>query len=246
MHVPAPAITLHVLPPSPPCHTVEAALRLKGLAYERVDLVPGKHKEVMAEVYGPAQTTVPGLLIDDERVHGSVAILERLEVLQPEPSLYPPSIAEAVHEAERWGDGRLQDLSRLLPWGALHYAPSALGTFGGGGPLDEAGTAFAVKVVRGTWRYHGLSDAVLREALADLPGVLDRVDALAADGTIGTDHVNAADLQIGASLRTILTVGDLHPLMEGRPGEALARRLFPDVQGHVPAGSLPAEWVPSR
>lgn len=246
MNAPAPAITLHVLPPSPPCRTVEAALQLKGLAYERVDLVPGKHKEVMAEVYGPAQTTVPGLLIDEERVHGSVTILERLEALRPEPSLYPPAIAEAVHEAERWGDGRLQDLSRLLPWGALHYAPSSLGTFGGGGPLDEAGTAYAVKVIRGTWKYHGLSEEVLREALADLPAQLDHVDALAADGTIGSEHVTAADLQIGASLRTILTVGDLLPLMEGRPGEEIARRLFPDYPGLVPAGSLPAEWVPSR
>ena len=246
MNAPAPAIKLHVLPPSPPCHTVEAALQLKGLAYERVDLVPGKHREVMAEVYGPAQLTVPGLLIDEERVHGSVAILERLEALQPEPALYPPSIAEAVHEAERWGDGRLQDLSRYLPWGALHFSPSSLGTFGGGGPLDEAGTEFAVKMIRGTWKYHGLTEEVLREALADLPGLLDHVDALAADGTIGTDHVNAADLQIGASLATIMTVGDVLPLIEGRPGEELARRLFPDVQGLVPAGSLPAEWVPSR
>lgn len=246
MTAPAPAITLHVLPPSPPCHTVEAALRLKGLAYERVDLVPGEHKEAMAEVYGPARTTVPGLLIDEERVHGSVAILERLEALKPEPALYPPAIAEAVHEAERWGDGRLQDLSRLLPWGALHFAPSSLGTFGGGGPLDEAGTEFATKVVRATWRYHGLTEDVLRAALADLPGLLDHVDALAADGTIGVDHVNAADLQIGASLATIMTVGDVLPLIEGRPGAELARRLFPDVQGLVPAGSLPAEWVPSR
>lgn len=246
MTVPGPAITLHVLPPSPPCHTVEAALKLKGLAYEKVDLVPGRHQEVMAEVYGPDRLTVPGLLVDEERVHGSVAILERLEQLQPEPALYPPAIAEAVHEAERWGDGRLQDLSRYLPWGALHYAPSSLGTFGGGGALDEAGTAYAVKVIRGTWKYHGLTEEVLRDALADLPAILDRIDALASDGTIGTDHVTAADLQIGASLRVLLTVGDLHPLMEGRAGEEIARRLFPDYPGLVPAGSLPAEWVPSR
>jgi glutathione S-transferase len=242
----APAITLHVLPPSPPCRTVEAALRLKGLAYERVDLQPGRHKEAMAEIYGPAHTTVPGVVIDGIPVHGSVAILERLEQLVPQPALYPAPIAEAVHEAERWGDGRLQDLSRYLPWGALHFRPESLGTFGGGDALDAAGTEFAVKVIRGTWRYHGLTEEVLRDALRDLPGLLDHVDALAADGTIGTDHVTAADLQIGASLRVLLTVGDLHPLMADRPGEELARRLFPDYPGLVPAGALPAEWVPTR
>ena len=38
-----PTLTLHALPPSHPCMTAEAALRLKGLEYERVDLTPGKH-----------------------------------------------------------------------------------------------------------------------------------------------------------------------------------------------------------
>lgn len=246
MTVPGPAITLHVLPPSPPCRTVEAALQLKGLAYEKVDLQPGPHVAQMAEVYGEDRTTVPGMLVDGEAVHGSVAILERLEQLQPEPALYPAPIAEAVHEAERWGDGRLQDLARYLPWGALYFRPESLGTFGGAGALDPAGTDFAIKVVRGTWKYHGLTAQVLFDALQDLPALLDRVDALAADGTIGTPHVTAADLQIGASLRTLLTVGDLHPLMEGRPGEEIARRLFPDYPGLVPAGALPAGWVPAR
>jgi glutathione S-transferase len=246
MNAPAPAITLHVLPPSPPCHTVEAALQLKGLAYERVDLTPGRHKEPMAEVYGEDRTTVPGAVIDGTPVHGSVAILERLEELQPEPSLYPPAIAEAVHEAERWAEGRLQDLSRLLPWGALHFSPQSLGVLGGAGQLDPAGTDYAIKVVRGTWKYHGLTAQVFYDALQELPALLDRIDALAADGTIGTDHVNAADLQIGASIRTILIVEDVHPLVVGRAGEELSRRLFPDDPGVVPAGALPKGWVPAR
>ena len=36
--MPAPELTLHVLPPSHPCMTVEAALRFKGLEYEKVSL----------------------------------------------------------------------------------------------------------------------------------------------------------------------------------------------------------------
>ncbi|MEA2449172.1 MAG: Glutathione S-transferase, N-terminal domain, partial [Thermoleophilaceae bacterium] len=34
-------LTLYSIPGSHPCQTVEAALELKGLPYERVDLLPG-------------------------------------------------------------------------------------------------------------------------------------------------------------------------------------------------------------
>ena len=57
---------------------------------------------------------------------------------------------------------------------------------------------------------------------------------------IGGDEPNAADLQIGSTLRVLLTVGDLQPLIEGRPGEEIAPRWFPDYPGDVPAGAFPA------
>ncbi|CAA9485937.1 MAG: hypothetical protein AVDCRST_MAG30-1088 [uncultured Solirubrobacteraceae bacterium] len=238
-----PALTLHVLPPSHPCMTVEAALRLKGLEYERVDLQAGTHPEEMERIYGEGRRTVPGLLVGDDPVHGSRAILERLEALAPEPALYP---GDAVRDAERWGDEELQDLGRRLPWGALHFRPEAMGTFGGAAPLDPPGTDFAMRYVRATWKYHGITAERLAADLAGLPEKLDHVDALAAEGVIGGDEPNAADLQIGATVRVLLTVGDLHPLLEGRPAEAIARRWFPEYAGEVPAGAYPAGWVPSR
>jgi len=63
---------------------------------------------------------------------------------------------------------------------------------------------------------------------------------------IGGDALNAADLQIGATLRVLLGVGDLQPLLAGRPAEELARRAFPDYAFDVPAGAFPAGWVPAR
>ena len=152
-----PELVLHALPPSHPCMTAEAALRLKGLAYERIDFTPGEHTAKMAELYGEGNTTVPGLTIDGEPVHGSRTILERLEALEPEPALYPEAIAGAVREAERWGDEELQDLGRRLPWGALHFRPEALGSFGGAGPLDPAGTDFAIRFARASWKYHRIT-----------------------------------------------------------------------------------------
>ena len=244
----APALTLHVLPPSHPCMTARAALQHKGLEFEEVALIPGEHNAEMERIYGEGNRTVPGLLVDGEPVHGSRAILDRLEELAPEPPLYPEPIADAVREAERWGDAELQDLGRRLTWGPLHFRPEAMGTFAAEGApsLDPAGTDFAIKFLRAAWRYHDITAQRLADDLAGLPAKLEHVDALARDGVIGGDQPNAADLQIGATVRVLLTVGDLRPLIEGRPCELVARRWFPGYVGEIPAGAFPAGWVPSR
>ena len=242
----AAVLTLHVLPPSHPCMTAEAALRRKGLEYEKVSLTPGPHVEEMERVYGAGNTTVPGLLVGDEPVHGSRAILERLEQIEPDPPLYPEPIAGSVRKAERWGDEQLQDLGRRLPWGALYFRPEAMGTFGGGDPLDPAGTDFAITYVRGTWKYHAITAERLAADLTALPEMIDHVDTLAGEGVLGGDEPNAADLQIGATLRVLLTVADLRPLIEGRPAEQVARGWFPYYPGEIPEGAFPAGWVPSR
>lgn len=241
-----PTLVLHGLAPSHPCMTAEAALRFKGLAYERIDFTPGEHVERMPEIYGEGRTTVPGLLVGDEPVHGSRAILARLEALAPAPSLYPEPIAGAVREAERWGDEELQDLGRRLPWGALHFRPESLGTFGGAGALDPAGTDFAIRVAKASWRYHKITAVRLAEDLAGLPAKLDHVDALVADGVIGGEQPTAADLQIGATIRVLLCLRDLDGLLTGRPAETIGRRWFPEYAGDVPAGAYPAGWVPER
>jgi glutathione S-transferase len=243
--MPAPVLTLHILPPSHPCMAVEAALRRKGLEYERVELTAGPHVEEMQRLYGEGRSTVPGLLVDGQPVHGSRPIFARLEELVPEPALFPESIVDAVREAERWGDEELQDLGRRLPWGALHFRPEALGTFAGGDPLDAPGTDFAIRYVHTTWRYHKISAERLHADLAGLPVKLDHVDELVTRGVIGGESPTAADFQIGCTVRVLLTLGDLRPLIEGRPAERIARNWFPQYAGNIPAGAFPAGWVPA-
>lgn len=238
-------LTLHVLPPSHPCKTVEAAIALKGLDVEVVALTFGRHGEEMEAIYGAGNSTVPGLLIDGEPVHGSRAILAELEQLVPEPALYPEPIADAVRAAERWGDEELQDLGRRLPWGALHFRPESLGSFGGAGALDPAGTDYAIKVMRAMWKYHGITAQRLADDLAGLPAKIDHIDALVAQGIAGGAQPTAADLQIGSTLLVLLTVGDLRPLIAGRRAEQLARRWFAEYPGDIPAGAFPAGWVPA-
>ncbi len=240
-----PELVLHVLPPSHPCATAEAALTFKGLTFERVELPIGRHQEPMAELYGEGNTTVPGLLVDGDPVHGSNAIMERLEQVAPDPPLYPADRAEAIRAAAAWGDGQLQDLGRRIPWGALHFRPEAMGTMApGGGPLDPAGTDFAMRFIRASWKYHNLTAVQLADDLQALPGLLDHIDGLIADGVLGGEDPNAADFQIGATLAVLRIVGDVRPLIDARPAAQLATRWFGERPGDVPAGAFPAGWVP--
>ncbi len=80
--------------------------------------------------------------------------------------------------------------------------------------------------------------------LASLPGMLDHVDELIAEGVIGGAEPNAADFQLLTTVRMLLTMDDLRPFVAGRPCEPLARELWPNPVEPVP-GALPAEWLQS-
>ncbi len=80
-------VKLYALSASHPVAAVEAALRLKGIECQRIDLLP-----IVPVLLGPLRyggTTVPGLRIDGERLAGSRTIMHRLEELVPEPPLLP-------------------------------------------------------------------------------------------------------------------------------------------------------------
>ena len=169
----SPHVVLHRYAASHPCHAVQAALRFKGLDYEADDIVPGTRLDELQGYYGDGNTTLPGMLIDGEAVHTSVAIMRRLEQLVPDPPLYPPERGDAVRAAEEWGDGELQDLGRRLPWGVLRFRPQAIGLLSGGGELDPAGIDAALDYTFRAWRYHRISTARLAEDVANLPILLD-------------------------------------------------------------------------
>jgi glutathione S-transferase len=223
--------------------TVAAAIELKGLEYERVDFPYEERAEKMEEIYGEGNYRVPGAVIDGEAIHGSRLIMARLEQLEPEPALYPSA---EVREAERWADEELQNLGRGLTWGAMYFRPEAMGTFAGGPPLDAPGTDFAIKFIRATWRYHSLTAVRIADELAGLPAKVDHIEKLAADGVIGGEQPNAADLHIGATITVLLPIADLRPLLEGTAAERIARSHFPPSVGEVPVGAYPAGWVPER
>jgi len=240
-----PQIVLHAVPFSHPCLAVSAALDRLGHEYETVELVSGKHAEEVERIYGEGRRTVPGLLVDDEPVHGTAAIFAQIDELHPDAGLYPEGAAAAIREAEAGISQDLQMSGRVLIFGAMHFRPEAMGTFAGFGQLDPPGVDWAIKVLRATWRYIDITAERVHATLQGLPAQLDTVDALQAAGAIGGEMPTALDFQLGSSLRLLAQIGDVQPLLEGRPAEAVAGAWFDRGSGEIPAGAFPPGWVPA-
>jgi glutathione S-transferase len=239
--------TLYALPASHPCAAIELALNLKGIPFRRVDMVPLVHKGLQRARFGG--TTVPGLIIDGEKLLGSRKIVRALEERVPEPRLLPadPQERKAVELAEEWGDQVLQPLARRIVWATLVRAPSAIPSYSVGSRLPVPPALARLSgplIARAEVRVHHASDANVRADLANLERHAARVETWIEQGALGGEQVNAADLQVGSGLRLMLTLGDVAARLDGRPAASLARRLFPDYPGNTPAGVLPASWFP--
>lgn len=242
---------LYVVPASHPCATVERALELKGIPFTKVNLVPVFHKGHQKARFRDG-STVPGIVFEDGRkLLGSKAILRALE--DTPPSLLPddPALRARVEEAEGWGEDVLQPLVRRVLWCALSHDTGALLSYlPDGEKLFPPTPRFAAKlsgplVTRLERRINASTDEAVRADLRELPAHLDRVDGWLADGLLGSDALNAADLQIATSVRLLMTVADVRGLIESRPAGAFALRLYPDYPGAVAAGSLPPAWLPA-
>jgi glutathione S-transferase len=243
MPAPEQQLTLHVVPFSHPCLAVSAALDRIGREYETVELATGKHAEEVEGIYGEGRRTVPGLLIDEQPVHGTRAIFARLAELHPEAGLYPDPHAEAIREAEAGVAEDLQMSARVLVFGALHFRPESMATFAGAGQLDPPGVDFAIKSMRATWRYLEISAVRVHATLQELPAQLDAVEALIEAGAAGGEAPTALDFQLGSSLRLLAEIGDVRPLVEQHPAGRLATAWFDRGKGDVPSGAFPPGWV---
>jgi glutathione S-transferase len=238
-----PRLVLHVVPFSHPCLAVSAALDRLGHEYETVEWVTGQQAEEVEKVYGEGRRTVPGLLVDEEPVHGTSTIFARLDELNPDAGLYPAAVAEQIRELEPALAEDLQMSARVLVFGAMHFRPESMGTFAGVPQLDLGGVDFAIKSMRAAWRYLGIDAQRVHATLQELPGQLDAVDALLEAGVIGGERPTAADFQLGSSLHLLVQIGDVRALVEARPAAKLLS-LFEPGKGDVSAGAFPPGWVP--
>lgn len=243
---------LFVVHSSHPSEAVRKALALKGIPYKTVELLIPTHVPLMRLRFGVR--SVPALKLDGgAKVSGSRNIMRTLDELVPDPPLLPPAddpaARAAVLDAERWGDEVLQPLVRRIVWGALKRDPGAIPTYQAASQLPRLPRpvvkVLAPAVIAIARRLHGAADAAVRADLRALPAHLDRVDGWIAAGVLGADadQPNAADLQIGSSLRLLSTIGDARPLLAGRPAEQLATALFADFPGEIAAGAYPPDWL---
>jgi glutathione S-transferase len=222
-------------------------LEHKGIEHNVVNLVPGTHAALLRPL-GFRHGTVPALRLNGRRVQGSRAIARVLEQAQPEPSLFPgdPQERIRVEEAERWGDQVLQLVPRRLAGWINVHRPELRTKL-----AREAGVPAARLVGSAGWPVAwyfahkvGANDTDgVRRTAEMLSAQLDHVEELLDEGTIGGKRRNAADFQIGTSVRLLMTFEDLAPAMDGRKATHFATELMPHYPTGVPAGFIPREWL---
>jgi glutathione S-transferase len=246
--------TLYVIPGSHACRSAMLMLEHKRVPYRRVDVLTLLHP-LAARLHGfdaGGQTrkaggrrplplrmgdrlgTVPALACGDERISTNYRIARFLDQLHPEPPLFPavPAQRSAVEEAERWANDVLQMAARRIPLAWALHDPSAAGAWTADGRMGYLlyRRALARRLIipmlgRAVFAVRPEAE---RGLLAELPAMLDRIDAWITDGVLGGDQLNAADFMVAPSLALILYRPDALPMFDGRPALELVDRLLPE------------------
>lgn len=122
-------ITLYHFPSSHYNEKARWALERKGVAHQRVALLPGPHAPRMLRLSGKTQT--PVLCDGDTVVAGSAEILEHLERRFPEPALFPDDAGqrERALAIAREFDDEVGPAVRLAVFFEVMSADYAIETF---------------------------------------------------------------------------------------------------------------------
>lgn len=240
-------VTLYGIPGSHPVRSARLMLDYKGIDYKNVDLFPVVSRVVVPHVLRFPSNRVPAMKIDDLKVQGTRDIARELDAVRPDPPLFPsdPQARAAVEEAESWGD-EFQQIPRTIIWWAFKNVPSSdQASFLADAKLGLPAGFLAktgAPIVWGARKLNDSHDAEVQRRIAEIPAALDKIDAWIAEGVLDGEHLNAADFQIGTSLRLLESMADLRPAIEGRPAGKLAERVQPELPGEIRA-VYPAQWL---
>jgi glutathione S-transferase len=251
---------LYVIPGSHACRSAMLMLEHKRIRYRRVDIVTLLHP-LVARLHGfdaGGQTraaggrrtfglrlgdrlgTVPGLAADGQRISTNHGIARFLDAHHPEPALFPeePTQRVAVEEAEDWANDTLQMDARRILAAAMVRDPAAFSRWSGDGRLGfllyKPALARRLILPRILGGAFAVSPNPRRDPAAELPAMLDRIDAWIADGVLGGERLNVADFMVAPSLALILYRPDVRPVFEGRPCLELVDRLLPEPSSSGP------------
>lgn len=256
---------LYVIPGSHACRSGILMVEHKQVPYRRVDVVTLTHPVVVrlhgldaggqtraagarrtfAIRFGDLLGTVPALAGDGARVSTNHGIARFLDERHPERPLLPadPSERQAVEEAEHWANETLQMAARRLALAWAVRDPVAAARSGADGRMGYL--LYRHELVRRLVipqigrRVFAAGGSAEQRLLAELPAMLDRIDAWIGDGVLGGERLNVADFMVAPSLALVLYRPDVLPLFEGRPALELVDRLLPE-----PAASLRGRSAP--
>jgi glutathione S-transferase len=228
------------VPGSHPCISAELMLRHKGVEFTRLDLPNMSHKAILP-LMRYRGSTVPVMKIEGKRVSGTMKIARALETLVPAPPMLDP----ALEGDEAWADSVLQDGVRQLARYGIGRDKEAMATFLDGPLLGipEGAVRTTLPALRPVVSLQmRTSEATAKSCLEALPGQLDRVDALLAEGVIGGEQPNVVDFQVAPSARLMLCFDQLRERVDARPAGAHARRLVPEYPGRF-RDVFPPDWL---
>jgi glutathione S-transferase len=230
------AARLYAIPGSHPAYAAELMLRHKGIAYERTDLPQWLHRG-MLRLLRFRGGTVPALVLDEGgRVQTTRRIARALDGVRPDPPLLPVERRAEIEAVETWADGEFQQLARRMTYWALVREGSAVDSYLEGAnlmlprPLVMPAAPLIIRILA---RDHDSSDAAIRQDLADLPRMLDRIDGWIADGLLGGEPPNVADFQVATTLALLRSHDALRPAIDARPAGELAQRIAPAYPGRT-------------
>jgi len=246
--------TLYVIPGSHACRSGMLMLEHKRVPYRRVDIVTLLHPVVSRLLgfdaggetrsaggrrtfglrLGDRLGTVPALAADGDRISTNRAIARYLDDHHPHPPLFPvePARRAKVEHAEAWANETLQMAARRILGAAVVRDPAAFSRSAANGRLGYllyrrrlTRRLIVPRILRAVFV---AGEDPARDPVAELPAMLDRIDAWIADGVLGGEELNAADFMVAPSLALILYRPDVMPKFDGRPVLDLVDRLLPE------------------
>jgi glutathione S-transferase len=249
--------TLYVISGSHACRTAMLMLEHKQLDHRLVRLPTGMHpvavralgfpghKAPIREVEGKTGRslalldrlgTVPALRYGAQRVQTNRRIARFLDEVEPHAPLFPEDAQRRldVEAAEAWGDEVFQMFARRL---GLTGSLGGLDNFCDRGNSGRLGALLSPSETVRVLAARGVTSAAFKanaqvegQLVAELPVLLDSIDAWITGGVLGGERLNAADYMIAPSIALIAYRLDLREQIEARPAGAYVERVLPEPQ----------------
>jgi glutathione S-transferase len=221
--------TLYGFQGAAPSFSAELMLRHKGIPYRRVNVIWFRARRSLPAKGFPGRTA-PAVLLDGHPVQTNRAIARALDEVVPDPPLFPADPQERWHveAAESFGDEVLQHATRrMFLWSSVRDLNSVTPHPAIGRMPFPRNRWLRERLMRRPFAHYGITETVVRRDFEALPGMLNLLDALMADGILGGSRLTAADLQIAPLIAALSGISTLRAEVQSRPVATLIDRVLP-------------------